>query len=100
LVFYNVQRDPRFWSEPERFDPGRFSPERSAERPAFAYLPFAAGPRLCIGNQFALTEAQLVLASISQRFDLALVPAHPVRPKPLFVTRTSDGLPMTVRRRA
>ena len=100
LIFFNVHRDPRFWVNPERFDPERFTPERSAGRHAFAYLPFGAGPRLCIGNQFALTEAQIVLAAISQRFDLALLPGHPVRPNPLFITRTSNGLPMTVRRRA
>ena len=100
LIFNNVHRDPRFWDDPERFDPERFTPDRSASRPAFAYLPFGAGPRLCIGNQFALTEAQVVLAGITQRFDLELLPGHPVRPNPLFITRTSNGLPMTVRRRA
>ena len=100
LVFYNAQRDPRFWDEPEEFDPARFSPERSAGRPPFAYLPFGAGPRQCIGNQFALTEAQLVLASISQRYQLRLVPGHPVQPNPIFTLRTSHGLPMTLQRRS
>jgi|SRR5579859_142937 len=100
LVFYNVHRDPRFWNEPERFDPERFTPERSAGRLPFAYLPFGAGPRQCIGNQFALTEAQMVLASIAQRYQLRLVPGHPVRPHPLFTLRTSHGLPITVRRRS
>jgi len=100
MIFFNVHRDPRFWDNPERFDPERFTPERSAGRPPFAYLPFGAGPRLCIGNQFALTEAQIVLAAITQRFDFELLPGHPVRPNPLFITRTSDGLPMTVRHRS
>jgi len=100
MIFFNVHRDPRFWDNPERFDPERFTPERSAGRPPFAYLPFGAGPRLCIGNQFALTEAQIVLAAITQRFDFELLPGHPVRPDPLFITRTSDGLPMTVRHRS
>jgi cytochrome P450 len=99
LVFYNVHRDPRFWSEPDRFDPSRFSAERSAGRPPFTYLPFGAGPRQCIGNQLALAEAQLVLASIAQRFQLRLVPGHPVRPNPIFTLRTSHGLPMTAARR-
>jgi cytochrome P450 len=100
LVFYNAHRDPRFWTEPDRFDPDRFSAERSANRPPFAYLPFAAGPRLCIGNQFALTEAQLVLASIAQRYQLRLTPGHPVQPNPVFTLRTSHGLPMLVQRRS
>jgi len=99
LVFYNVHRDARFWSEPERFDPDRFTPERSAGRPPFAYLPFGAGPRQCIGNQFALTEAQLVLATLAQRYQLRLVPGHTVMPNPIFTLRTSHGLPMTAQRR-
>jgi len=100
LVFYNVHRDARFWSEPERFDPDRFTPERSAGRPPFAYLPFGAGPRQCIGNQFALTEAQLVLATLAQRYQLRLMPGHPVKPNPIFTLRTSHGLPMTAQRRS
>jgi cytochrome P450 len=99
LIINNVHHDRRFWDEPEKFDPERFSPERSEGRPTFAYLPFGGGPRLCIGNQFALTEAQLLLASIAQRYALRLVPGHPVRPNPIFVLRTSHGLPMTLARR-
>ena len=98
VVINNVHRDPRFWDEPERFNPERFLPERSANRPHFAYLPFG-GPRLCIGNQFALAEAQLVLAIVAQQYQLRLIPGHPVRPAPIFVLRTSDGLPMTAHRR-
>jgi cytochrome P450 len=99
LVLYNVHRDPRFWDEPDRFDPSRFSADRSAGRPPFAYLPFGAGPRLCLGNQFALAEAQLVLASPAQRYRMQLVPGHPVQPNPIFTLRTSHGLPMTLQRR-
>src|SRR5262249_11848232 len=99
LLFYNVHHDARFWPEPERFDPLRFSPEQAEKRQAFAYLPFGAGPRQCIGNQFALTEAQLVLATIAQRYQLRLASGHPVKPNPVFTLRTSDGLPMTAERR-
>jgi cytochrome P450 len=99
LLTWNAHRDPRFWEAPEQFDPDRFAPERSDKRPAFAYLPFGAGPRQCIGNQFALTEAQLVLATIAQRYQLRLAAGHPVRPKPVFVLHTSDGLPMITTRR-
>ena len=99
VVINNVHYDPRFWDEPERFDPERFLPERSADRPHFAYLPFGGGPRLCIGTQFALTEAQLVLASVAQRYQLRLLPGHPVKPMPIFVLRTSHGLPVTAHRR-
>lgn len=99
LMVYNVHRDPRWWEDPERFDPERFTPERSAGRPPSAYLPFGGGPRLCIGNQIALTEAPLLLASIAQQYRLRLVPGHPVTPRPLLTLRTSNGLPMLLERR-
>jgi cytochrome P450 len=60
---YLTHRSAEVWPEPERFDPDRFTAERSAERPRFAYFPFAGGPRQCIGSEFALTEATLVLAT-------------------------------------
>ncbi|MCB0112199.1 MAG: cytochrome P450, partial [Caldilineaceae bacterium] len=99
LPFYVLHRDPRWWEDPERFDPDRFTPERSARRHKFAYLPFGAGPRQCIGNNFAMMEAQLVLATVAQRYRLKLVPGHRVEPNPIFVLRTSDGLPMFIERR-
>jgi cytochrome P450 len=99
LLTWNAHYDPRFWDNPDRFEPERFTPERSAGRAAFAYLPFGAGPRQCIGNIFALNEAQLVLASLAQRYQFRLTPGHPVTPRPIFVLRTSHGLPMTAHRR-
>ncbi len=99
LFTYGIHRDPRFWPDPECFDPDRFLPERSEGRPAFAYLPFGGGPRLCIGNNLALTEATLILAMIAQRCRLNLKPGHPVHPQPIFTLHTSHGLPMTVERR-
>jgi cytochrome P450 len=99
LPITTLHHDPRWWEQPERFDPERFTPERSANRHKFAYLPFGAGPRQCIGNNFALMEAQLVLATVAQRYQLRLRPGHPVQPDPVFVLRTSHGLPMTVTRR-
>jgi cytochrome P450 len=61
-----IHRHRRLWDDPERFDPGRFSPERSAGRPRFAYLPSGGGPRVCIGAALAMTETMLILASIAQ----------------------------------
>src|SRR5207245_1537280 len=75
---YITHRDPRFWDNPEGFDPERFSPENSARRPKMAYFPFAAGPRMCIGNAFAMMEMQVVVAMVAQRYRLHLLPAHPV----------------------
>ena len=93
---YVTHRHPEFWEEPDRFDPERFTPERTAARPRFAYFPFAAGPRQCIGNTFALTEAQLVLATVLQRFRLDLVDGHTVAPEPLVTLRPRGGLPMNL----
>jgi cytochrome P450 len=100
LSAYATHRHPEFWEEPEVFDPERFTPERSAGRPRFAYFPFGGGPRQCIGNAFAMMEAQLVLATIAQRYYLRLVPGHPVEPVALPIMRPRYGLPMTLHSRS
>ena len=99
LSAYCTHRHPACWEEPEVFDPERFTPERSTDRPRFAYFPFGGGPRQCIGNSFAMMEAQLVLATIAQRYSLRLVPGHPVVPQVLLTMRPRYGLPMTLQLR-
>ncbi|HJQ85722.1 MAG TPA: cytochrome P450 [Candidatus Binatia bacterium] len=94
---YVTHRAPAVWDEPERFDPDRFTPERSAGRPRFAYFPFAGGPRQCIGSEFALTEATLVVATIAQRWRLELATGRPVVPRPSITLRPRRGLPMIPR---
>ena len=94
---YVTHRHPDFWERPEAFEPERFTPERVAARPRFAYFPFGGGPRQCIGNTFALMEATLVLAVIAQRFQLDLVPEHPVVPEPLVTLRPRFGLRIRLR---
>ncbi|MFQ3535113.1 MAG: cytochrome P450 [Aggregatilineales bacterium] len=89
---YVMHRDPRYFPEPERFLPERFSPEREASIPRYAYLPFGAGPRICIGNSFAMLEARLLLATIAQRFKLALLKDHPIVPEQLFTIRPKYGV--------
>ncbi len=96
---YVTHRDPRFWPDPEHFDPDRFAPEAVAARPRFAYLPFGGGPRKCIGADFALTEAQLILAAIAQRYCLRLKPGWTVEPDPIFTLRARGGLPMRLEAR-
>jgi cytochrome P450 len=95
-----AHRHPSFWENPERFEPERFSAERAAGRPRYAYFPFGGGPRLCIGNMFALMEAQLVLASVAQRYRLRLVPNHPVELQPLITLRPRHGVKVTLEARA
>jgi cytochrome P450 len=77
---YALHRRPELWPEPERFDPDRFTPEAEAARPRLSWLPFGAGPRVCIGAQFASLEAQLILAQIAQRFELEPASDAPVAP--------------------
>jgi cytochrome P450 len=74
LSCYVVHHDPNVWPDPERFDPDRFLPERAKDRHRFAHFPFGGGPRLCVGDQYALTEAQLVLARFAQTLDLRVAP--------------------------
>jgi cytochrome P450 len=89
-----LHRKPQLWDNPDRFDPERFTSERVAARPRFAYLPFGAGPRICIGAAFAMTEAVLILATIAQRYRLHLKPGHPVEPQGLITLRPRHGLKM------
>jgi len=96
ICSFITHRHPAFWEAPERFDPERFSPARSEGRPNFAYLPFGGGPRICIGNGFAMTEAQLVIATVAQRYRLGLAPGHPVELHPLITLRPRHGMRMTL----
>ena len=97
---YLTHRHPEFWQDPDRFDPERFSAERSADRPEYAYFPFGGGPRRCIGDQFAMMEAQILLAMIARRFRLGVVKGHPVEPDPILTLRPRHGLLMTLHPRA
>jgi cytochrome P450 len=91
-----THRHPDFWDAPERFDPDRFTPERSAGRPQLAWVPFGAGPRYCVGGHFAMTEALVITALVMRRFRLRLVPGHPVAPLPGITLRARDGVRLTV----
>jgi cytochrome P450 len=95
-----LHRHVKLWDNPGRFDPERFSPERSATRPRFSYLPFGGGKRICIGAAFALTEATVLLATLAQRYSLRVVPAHPVVPQGLITLRARYGMKMLLTPRA
>lgn len=94
-----THRHPRYWQDPEVFDPDRFTPARSEGRPAFAYFPFGGGPRVCIGNGFAMMEAQIILAMIAQRFRPELAPGAVVTPERGITLRPAPTLPMLLRPR-
>lgn len=95
---YLTHRDPRFWTNPEGFDPLRFTQEEEEKRPKCAYFPFSTGPRKCIGEAFAMMEARLILAVIMQRARLELVPGRRVELDPTVTLRPKAGLWMAARR--
>jgi cytochrome P450 len=94
LCPYTTHRHPALWEQPEAFDPLRFTPERVAARPHYAYFPFGGGPRLCVGLAFAMMEAHLILATVAQRFRLRLGTEVRIDPEPLVTLRPRGGLPM------
>lgn len=96
---YLLHRDARFFPEPERFDPDRWTPEFEAALPKCAYLPFGAGPRVCIGASFAWMEATLLLAELAQHWRPELVPGQDIAPDPMITLRLRDPLRMILRRR-
>ncbi len=96
---YIMHRDPRYWPEPERFDPERWTPEEEEKRPKFTYFPFGGGPRTCIGEQFAWMEGVLALARLAKDWRAAMVPGHVVDTYPLITLRPRNGMPMTLARR-
>jgi cytochrome P450 len=99
IVPWLLHRKPSLWEDPDAFDPERFAPERVAARPRYAYIPFGAGQRICIGAAFAMAEAMLILATIAQRYRLRLKPGFPVEPQGLITLRPRHGLKMFLERR-
>jgi cytochrome P450 len=100
LIPFVVHRRPKLWPDPERFDPSRFAPEREAARPRFAYIPFGGGPRGCIGSQFAMLEAQLIVATIAQRYRIELLRDQQIGPEPLITLRPKPGIRARILKRA
>jgi cytochrome P450 len=90
-----THRHPEFWEEPEKFDPDRFSPEKSAGRPKFAWFPFLGGPHHCIGVEFAMMEMTLTLAMVMPRFRFRLQPGAKIEPQVMTSLRAKYGIPMT-----
>jgi len=96
---YVMHRDPRYFNEPLRFDPERWTAEARESRPQFSYFPFGGGPRRCIGEGFARMEGILLLATLARQWRMRLAPNHPVALKPVMTLRPKHGMRMTVSRR-
>lgn len=93
---YVTHRLPEFWPDPEKFDPDRFTPDKVAARPRYAYFPFLGGPRQCIGNNFALMEGTLILASLAQRYRPRMMAGYKPTPEPLITLRPAKELPAVI----
>lgn len=96
---YVMHRDPRYYPDPDRFEPLRWTEAETAKRPKYSYFPFGGGPRLCIGERLAWMEATLILATLCQAWQVRTVPGHRVRLQPLIALRPRGGLPMRLERR-
>jgi cytochrome P450 len=97
---YVLHRHRKLWDEPDAFRPERFLPEERGRIDRFAYLPFGAGPRVCIGASFSLQEAVVVLATVVRAFRCELVKGHEVMPLQRITLRPRGGLPMHLTRRS
>jgi cytochrome P450 len=94
-----THRDARFFPEPARFDPERWTQEAKQSRPQYSYFPFGGGPRRCVGESFAWAEVILVLATLASRWRVHLVPGNKVEPKALITLRPKHGMRVTIERR-
>ena len=99
MIPFVLHRRPELWPDPQRFDPDRFSADRVASRPKFAYLPFGGGPRQCIGNQFAMTEASLILARTLRNYRVELVRHQRIEARPLITLRPHPTIRARIERR-
>ncbi len=100
LGTYFTQRHPAFWRNPARFDPDHFLPEQVADRPKYAYVPFGAGPHVCIGKNLALMESMMIITAIMQRFQVELIAGQQVAVDPRFTLRPRDGVKVKLRKRS
>jgi cytochrome P450 len=100
IVMWLMHHDPRYFEDPDVFDPDRWEHGFLKRIPKYAYLPFGAGPRLCIGSSFAMTEATLLLATIARKFRLELLPGQQPIPQPSVTLRPKGGISMVLERRS
>lgn len=98
MIQYATHRDPRWFENPTAFIPERWENDLIKRLPKYAYFPFGGGARLCIGQQFAMMEAQLMLVAIAQKFSFTLLPGHKVEPQPSITMRPRYGLKMKLQR--
>ncbi|MFN0111367.1 MAG: cytochrome P450 [Blastocatellia bacterium] len=96
---YVTHHNPKFFPDPNRFDPERWTPEAREARPKFSYFPFGGGPRLCIGESFAWMEGVLVMATLARKWRMRLSPGHPIEMQPIVTLRPKHGMKMRLEQR-
>ena len=94
LPIYALHRHKKLWSDPDRFDPDRFAPGHQTDR--FAFLPFGDGPRICIGANFAIQEAVIILSTLLARFRFARIPGKDPKPVMILTLRPEGGVWLSV----
>ena len=98
-LIYSLHRNPKYWADPEKFDPERFNEENKKQHTPYSYIPFGGGPRLCIGNNFALMEMQFVLTMLSRRYSFHLISKEKIELYPLVTLRPKNGIRMKIKKR-
>ena len=95
VFIYGVHHSPQYWPNPESFDPERFSKANEKLHPAFAYLPFGAGPRGCIGGNYATLQILLILSVLLRKYDFQLASGQVIEARPMVILRPKHGIRMT-----
>jgi len=96
IVFvYGAHHAPRYWKDPERFDPGRFTKANEKQQTPFTYLPFGAGPRGCIGSHYAMLQILMILSAVVTKYDFELAPGQTIEARPMVILRPKHGIRMT-----
>jgi cytochrome P450 len=95
VYVYGAHHAPRYWESPESFDPERFIKGSDKQRTPFTYLPFGGGPRVCIGNQYAMLQILMILSDLLRRYDFQLTPGQTIEARPMVILRPKHGIRMT-----
>ena len=95
VYVYGAHHASRFWQNPENFDPERFTKEEMKGRTPFTFLPFGGGPRVCIGQHYAMLQILMILSELIRRYDFELVPGQTIEPRPMVILRPKHGIRMT-----
>jgi cytochrome P450 len=95
VYVYGAHHAPRYWPNPENFDPERFTKEEVKQRAPFTFLPFGGGPRVCIGQHYAMLQILMILSELIRRYDFELVPGQAIEARPMVILRPKNGIRMT-----